>query len=135
MTTTDFDALEVARELKAAGVPEAQPEAQAAALRTRAALARARRSYQWGAAQCQRARARYRRFTRRAGGGTGAAWRRGVTLTIARQPTLGPEGGSVTGRANGKPGRRPRGGSAEHRHRTRAGATNALHCTRRSTRR
>ena len=33
MTTTDFDALEAARQLKAAGVPEAQAEAHAAALR------------------------------------------------------------------------------------------------------
>ena len=33
MTTTDFDTLEVARDLKAAGVPEAQAEAHAAALR------------------------------------------------------------------------------------------------------
>ena len=33
MNATNFDALQVARELKAAGVPEAQAEAHAAALR------------------------------------------------------------------------------------------------------
>ena len=38
MNATSFDALEVARDLKAAGVPEAQAEAHAAALR-KAAIA------------------------------------------------------------------------------------------------